>query len=108
MGCTSQSSDGLLGLGGLPRLLPLPSPTVSDRSSEVACGFSLCMSMSLLIPIKTAVCVEDGQVRVEELEGGRRSQEVRLGHMRPPFRTSHPAPKEGLPSENNEYGIYFI
>lgn len=78
----------------------------------MARGFSLCMSMSLLIPMKTAVCVGDGQVRVEELEGGRRSQEVRLGHMSPPrpppSRTSHPAPKEGLPSENNEYGIYFI
>lgn len=68
----------------LPRLLPLPSPAASDRSSEVARGFSLCRSMSLLIPIKTAVCVGDRQVRVEELEGGRRSQEVRLGHMRPP------------------------
>lgn len=75
----------------------------------MARGFSLCRSMSLLIPMKTAVCVGDRQVRVEELEGGRRSQEVRLGHMRPPpFRTSRPAPREGLPSENNEYGIYFI
>lgn len=58
----------------------------------MARGFSLCMSMSLLIPMKTAVCVGDGQVRVEELEGGRRSQEVRLGHMSPPRPPPRPEP----------------
>lgn len=63
----------------------------------MARGFSLCMSMSLLIPMKTAVCVGDGQVRVEELEGGRKSQEVRLGHMSPPrSEPLTPPPKRGF------------